>query len=113
MTMHQGYLPMTFVLPLLMLASALTCRACAAGRITRNHWLPATGCLRSSSPRRPGARATPLLGPVFLLVGLPAFVLALVWAMIRAVRAAKHAPAPPRPGRRGFPLPLLACRIRA
>ncbi|MER8025219.1 SdpI family protein [Glutamicibacter protophormiae] len=96
MTMHQGYLPMTFILPLLMLASALTCRACAAGRITRNHWagyrLPAL--FASDEAWRAGhAACTLLLGPVFLRVELPAFALALAWAMIRAVRAAKHAPA--------------------
>ncbi|GGL79236.1 SdpI family protein [Glutamicibacter protophormiae] len=113
MTMHQGYLPMTFILPLLMLASALTCRACAAGRITRNHWagyrLPAlfasdeawrAGHAAALAPSWTGfactaaaAACTLLLGPVFLLVELPAFALALAWAMIRAVRAAKHAPA--------------------
>ena len=111
--MHQGYLPMTFILPLLMLVSALMCQAAATGRITRNHWagyrLPAlfvsdeawrAGHAAALAPSWIGfacttaaAAGTLLLGPIFLLVEVPAFVLALAWAMMRAVRAAKHAPA--------------------
>lgn len=111
MQLQQNFLPMTLILPILMLASAIMCRAAVAGKITRNHWagfrLPAlfasdaawrAGHAAAQAPSWIGFAGTALgaagaliFGPVFLFFEVPVFVLTLGWAMISAVQAAKHA----------------------